>query len=143
MDLRIRNANIKDSEAISELSGQLGYPSDRKEIKSRLSEILDKKGHCTLVALDRSKIVGWIHAFLSFRIESNSFVEIGGLVIDSGYQNMGIGTTLISEIQKWSQSIKCKKLRVRCNTNRTEVHGFYLNIGFEIKKEQKIFDKIL
>lgn len=143
MNFIIRSAEIKDSESILELARQLGYESDSKAIKNRLSEILKKSDHCVYAALENGKIIGWIHGFYSLRVESDSFVEIGGLVVDADYRKKGIGKLLVEEIIRWAYSKKCKKVRVRCNTVRKETHAFYLKTGFELNKEQKIFDKKL
>lgn len=143
MKFSIRNAEIKDSKSIAELSNQLGYKSENIIIQKRLAEILGNNDNCVFVALENKKIVGWIHGFYSRRVESDPFIEIGGLVVDTSYRKKGIGKLLVEEINNWSHSKKCEKIRVRCNTVRTETHTFYLKIGFEINKEQKIFDKSL
>lgn len=143
MEYSIRKVDIKDSESIAELSNQLGYESDSRVIEHRLSELLKNPDHCVFVASVNGKIIGWIHGFYSLRVESNSFVEIGGLIIDSNYRKQGIGKLLIEEINNWSNLRKCKKVRVRCNTARKKTHFFYLKNGYELSKEQKVFDKKL
>lgn len=143
MKFSIRNAEIKDSESIAELSNQLGYESDNNTIQKRLTGILDNNDNCVFVALENEKIIGWIHGFYSRRVESDPFIEIGGLVVDENYRKNGIGKILVEKIIKWSDSKKCKKLRVRCNIIRKEAHIFYQKIGFKINKEQKVFDRHL
>lgn len=141
MKFSIRNAEIADAELIAELSIQLGYKVEKKTIQERLTDIIDNTDCCVFVALENEKIIGWIHGFYSRRLESNAFVEIGGLVVDANYRKKGVGKLLADQIQKWSIIRKCEKVRVRCNTVRTETHVFYQKIGFEIIKEQKVFDK--
>lgn len=143
MKISIRNAEINDSESIAELSCQLGYNSENIAIQKRLTEILDNNDHCVLVALENENIVGWIHGFYSRRVESDSFVEIGGLVVDTNYRKKGIAKLLVDEITKWASAKDCGKVRVRCNAIRKEAHDFYMKIGFELNKEQKIFDRRL
>lgn len=141
MKLSVRNAELVDSESIAELSNQLGYHSENSVIQKRLAEIIENEDNYVLVAVENEKIVGWIHGFYSRRVESDSFVEIGGLVVDENCRNKGIGKILVEEIIKWSDLKECKKVRVRCNTIRKDTHIFYQKIGFEVNKEQKIFDK--
>ena len=93
------------------------------------------------VIASNEKIVGWIHGFYSLRIESDFFVEIGGLVVDENFRKNGIGKKLVDKVMEWSKLKNCEKVRVRCNVIRKESHKFYENIGFEINKEQKIFSK--
>ncbi len=143
MKILTRTAKIEDSESITELSNQLGYPSEIIEVQKRLMELLLNNDNCIFVALVDEKIVGWIHGFYSRRIESEPFVEIGGLVVDTKYRKKGIGKLLVEEINKWSYTKQCNRIRVRCNIVRKESHLFYQQLGFEINKEQKVFDRRL
>jgi len=143
MKFLTRNAEIDDSASIMELSFQLGYQSEISEVKQRLIGILKDNDNCVFVSLEGEIIVGWVHGFYSRRIESDPCVEIGGLVVDIRYRKKGIGKLLVGEITKWSSTRQCAKVRVRCNTIRNETHIFYQKMGFEIIKEQKIFDKQL
>jgi len=143
MELLIRTAEMEDAETIAELSNKLGYGAKIKDIKNRLFKILQNQENCVYVATEREKIVGWIHGFVSQRIESDFFIEIGGLVVDEKKRKMGIGEKLVSEVIKWAELKNYQKIRVRCNVIRTGSHEFYKNIGFKINKEQKVFDKLL
>jgi GNAT superfamily N-acetyltransferase len=141
MQILIRIAEINDSEYITELSNQLGYETRIVDIQNRLIKILENEDNCVYVAVKNGKIVGWIHGFYSLRIESNFFAEIGGLVVDENFRKNGIGKKLVDKVIQWSKLKNCEKVRVRCNVIRKESHRFYENIGFEINKEQKIFNK--
>lgn len=143
MNFTTRIAKIKDSQSIAELSRQLGYPSKSEDISKRITEIINNQNHCVFVTLNNEQIVGWIHGVYSLRVESDPFVEIGGLVVDENYRYNGIGKMLVENIITWSESKNCKKIRVRCNIIRKEAHVFYEKIGFELNKEQKVFDKRL
>ena len=99
--------------------------------------------NCVYVACINENIVGWIHGFYSMRVESEFFVEIGGLVIEKRFRKIGIGKKLVEKVTEWAELKNCRKVRVRCNLLRTESHEFYQKIGFEMNKIQKIFDKKL
>jgi GNAT superfamily N-acetyltransferase len=143
MHLTIQFAEVNDAEAIAELSNQLGYEADSKKIEKRLYEILDDRKNCVFIAEKNNEIIGWIHTFYTLRVESDPFVEIGGLVVDQNHQKQGVGKILVEHAIGWAESIKCSKIRVRCNTKRAESHVFYERIGFRLNKEQKVFDKRL
>ena len=140
MNLFSRVAALKDVKLITELSNQLGYESTHEKIHRRLSEILNHADNCVFVILDNENIVGWIHGFYTMRIESDSFIEIGGMLVDKNYRRKGIGRMLIQKIIEWAHEKKINKIRVRCNSLRNETHSFYHSIGFVETKEQKIFD---
>ncbi len=143
MNISVRVATIKDAEFITELTHQLGYETTREKTQQRLSEILNNNENCFFVAVDDTLVVGWIHGFYSIRVESESFVEIGGLVIDKNHRKKGIGKMLMEKVCIWSSLKKCDNIRVRSNTIRKESHQFYKNIDFIEIKEQKVFGKQL
>jgi N-acetylglutamate synthase-like GNAT family acetyltransferase len=143
MEIRIRNAEIKDAASIAELSNQLGYEADSASIEKRLSEMLGRTDNCVLVATENTHTIGWIHGFYTLRVESDSFVEIGGLVVDEKNRHKGIGKLLVAAIIHWTESINCSHIRVRSSNKRIESHKFYEKIGFIHIKEQKIFDMVL
>jgi GNAT superfamily N-acetyltransferase len=103
--------------------------------------MLGSKEHFVRVAVVENKIVGWIHAFKTVRIETTPFIEIGGLVVDKDFRGKGIGKKLVDVISQWCEHENISSLRVRCNIKRKEAHLFYLGIGFNETKEQKVFEK--
>lgn len=143
MEILIKHAKLNDSESIAGLSNQLGYDSVTTDILSRLNKILENPDNCVYVAIDNKIVVGWIHGFYSLRVESDFFVEIGGLVVNEDFRKNGIGKKLVERVIEWASLKKCDKVRVRCNVLRKESHRFYEKIGFEMTKEQKIFIKSL
>ena len=141
MELIIRNVDINDSFAISSLSGQLGYESEVMSIEKRISGILKNPDHCIFVAEQNGIIIGWIHGLYSIRVESDAFIEIGGLIVDENKRRRGVGKQLVETVSLWAKSFNCSNIRVRCNIKRVESHKFYESIGFSLNKEQKVFDK--
>ncbi|MAN04248.1 MAG: GNAT family N-acetyltransferase [Owenweeksia sp.] len=140
MPISIRLALLNDAATIATLSDQLGYRSQDDSIQKRLKQLLNNHDHLVLVALKDNEVTGWIHCFYNLRVESDPFVEIGGLVVDEGHRQSGIGKMLVEEILAWARKKGCEKVRVRCNVIRRESHRFYEKIGFTENKEQKVFD---
>lgn len=140
MSHHLRTAQLHDAASLAELSGELGYPSGKKSLESRLQQLLQKDDHCVFVALQKDSIIGWVHGFYTLRVESDPFVEIGGLVVSEGYRGQGVGKALVQEVTRWAQQIPCYKVRVRSNVLRTESHGFYEGMGFVKVKEQVVLD---
>jgi len=141
MKIKIKKAELSDCEAISFLSKELGYEqNDISETTKRLTTLLDSENDEVFVAIYNNLVVGWIHAFITYRLESDSFVEIGGLVVSSKSRNLGIGKQLVNEVVLMSKKLNCK-IRVRCNSKRTQSHKFYEAIKFENIKRQHVFEK--
>ncbi|MFL5741367.1 MAG: GNAT family N-acetyltransferase [Flavisolibacter sp.] len=141
MEIQIRVMTVQDAAAVNELSGQLGYKLSVEETRGHIEFMLGSKEHCVRVAVVENKIVGWIHAFKTVRIETTPFIEIGGLVVDKDFRGKGIGKKLVDSISQWCEQENVNSLRVRCNTKRIEAHAFYLKTEFRETKEQKIFER--
>jgi predicted N-acetyltransferase YhbS len=141
MQMIIRKINPADAASIAALSRQLGYHATEIETAERIIRIENNSEHFIRLVEISNQVVGWIHAFVSLHLESAPFVEIGGLVVDENFRNRGIGQKLIAEVEKWAIEKKLNNLRVRSNSIRKETHQFYINRGFQLTKEQKIFDK--
>jgi len=130
---------LEHAKDVQRLSGQLGYPMSIRDIQSNIRELMITRDHVAFVALWNEKVVGWIHAFRGLLLESNPFIEIGGLVIDEDHRGKGIGKELVEKIKEWCLEKGFQTLRVRSNIKRIEAHKFYLNLGFTEIKEQKVF----
>lgn len=142
--MKIRPAQITDVSKIAELSSQLGYPVSTAEVETRLRRMLPKADHLILVACQMDDVVlGWIHAFLTYRVESAPFAELGGFVVHEDYRGQGIGKQLSAAVEDWCISHNIEKLRVRTRADRADAHGFYEAAGFQRTKTQFIFDKLL
>ncbi|MBT2560356.1 GNAT family N-acetyltransferase [Pedobacter sp. ISL-68] len=139
--VQIREISEKDAEGVAKLATQLGYESNIKQTSARINLIINNSStNCAFVAIIDDKVVGWIHGFYTLRVESDPFVEIGGLIVDETYRNLKIGKQLIEHVNLWAKKHQLKKLRVRCNTKRIESHKFYEHIGFKQNKQQIVFE---
>jgi GNAT superfamily N-acetyltransferase len=129
-----------DAADINQLSNQLGYAITVPETLQNIIAIGESKNEVIFVAEQGRGVVGWIHVFHALRLESGSFCEIGGLVVNDKDQKMGIGKMLIEKARLWCREKGNSTLRVRCNIKRTDAHQFYLKLGFKENKQQKIFE---
>jgi GNAT superfamily N-acetyltransferase len=136
----LRPATIEDASAINLLAESLGYlPGSDEELAYRLENLISSDTDEVWVAENEMDVVGWIHFFVAKRIASTSFVEIGGIVVDSDFRNKGIGKDLIAEAKNWAVA-KNIKLRVRSDSKREDAHRFYASTGFKKLKNQDVFE---
>jgi predicted N-acetyltransferase YhbS len=70
--MTIRLAQETDADAISRLSGELGYPTNDEEAAQRLRSALARPDESILVVEEDGAVVGWIHVLGTHRIESGS-----------------------------------------------------------------------
>ncbi len=140
MDVTIRKATYTDAHSISQLSAQLGYSISEKKTAKKLEQILSADSHCIFIATIENAVIGWLHGFYLPRLTSEPFAEIAAMVVNEGHRNMGIGKLLIEATKNWAKEKGINRLRVRCNTQRTDTFQFYHNCGFVEQKEQKVLD---
>ncbi len=136
----IRIATINDFEGINRLGTTLGYEvSSEEHAHQRLLQVLNANNtHHVWVYEEDGRVLGWIHGFVSLRVASEPFIEIGGIVVDDAIRRMGIGTKLIEHIRDWADELGYG-LRVRSNTKRQDTHDFYKALGLQEEKEQYVF----
>ena len=143
MNIQIRQAAVADAPLLAGLSVQLGYPATASEIEERLNAMGDGDKDVVFVAVLEEVVVGWIHVFCTLRLESGIFGEIGGLVVDEYFRGRGIGEKLVEKAKQWSSENGMRTLKVRSNKVRDEAHRFYVRLGFNERKEQKVFEIVL
>jgi GNAT superfamily N-acetyltransferase len=138
----IRQAGMEDVQGIAHLSEELGYPVNQEQIEQRLRRIVDKADHAVFVAeIENGGVVGWIHAFAAPNLTSEPFVELGGMVVASSLRGQGIGTLLLSEMEKWAKDKGIDTVRIRSRTTREQAHAFYRKMGYRHVKTQETFSK--
>ncbi|MCF2909841.1 GNAT family N-acetyltransferase [Pseudoalteromonas sp. DL2-H2.2] len=138
--MKIRKAELTDSEQINKLSVYLGYEIVADDIAlKRLSRLLRSDNDNVYVAEIEGEIVGWLHSFKAYRLASDGFNEIGGMVVEPTRRNLGIGKKLVAH----ALEVDSGKWRVRCNINRAQTHEFYKKSGFKSTKSQHIFENFL
>ena len=140
---QIRTANQNDADAIVGLCQQFGYSVESEMVIQTLEKISTDLNQQVFAAVDGQTVVAWIHVFIADRIESESFAEIGGVVVDQNYRQRGIGAALVAKVSEWAKTQGYRKLRVRCADQRKSAHDFYLAQGMSKTKTQYIFDKTL
>ena len=137
----IRAARLSDSARIAVLTGQLGYPSDESEIRTRLTTLGARDDHAFYVAEVDGEVAGWIGVRTDLSLEGGAYAEIIGLVVDERWRSKGLGEDLVRAAETWARDRGATKLRVRSNVIRERAHKFYERLGYTITKRQVVFDK--
>ena len=140
----VRPAQPCDSNAMAGLAVQLGYACTGQQVYRRLSQMQDRDHYAVFVAeLSGGQIAGWIGAYIFRSVETDSYVEINGLVVDQNVRSSGIGKRLIDAAEEWARRVRCHAISVRSNIKRDRAHRFYTINGHDHVKTQKEFRKSL
>jgi GNAT superfamily N-acetyltransferase len=141
---QVRPAVVADAEAVARLAGQLGYPTTAQEARDRLPALLADPDRALLVATAADgAVIGWVHGTIVRLIEAPPLVEVWGLVVAEGARGEGIGRLLMSALEAWARERGLGEVRLRSNVVRERGHRFYLGLGYELVKTQKVFRKAL
>lgn len=132
-----------DANAVAGLSAQFGYPTGTEDASKWVSAMLRSKVDAAWVAILGNEVVGWMQVTRMVRLESGEFAEITGLVVDESRRSQGIGRLLVAQARAWAQVQGLPRLVVRANVVRSRAHGFYLKVGFQEKKLQKVFELVV
>jgi GNAT superfamily N-acetyltransferase len=141
MTVSIRAARSSDSGEVANLTKQLGYDVDRAALEQRLTSILARSDQRLVVAEVDGRAVGWLHAAVFEDIETDPYVVIAGLVVDSGHRRLGIGRRLLAEAERWAKEQQCSVVRLWSSAGRTAAHRFYERVGYRNIKTQYSFVK--
>jgi GNAT superfamily N-acetyltransferase len=140
----IRAARTYDAQAIAELGAQLGYPSTRQQIATRLAGVEAEPTSRVLVAENGDgHVVGWLHVAARTQLTEDCSAEILGLVVDESSRGVGIGAALIRAAEEWARSEGCVRMRVRSRDTRERAHRFYERAGYARNKVQLVLHKSL
>lgn len=136
----IRRAESLDSAPINRISRTLGYEEVSDAVVQKwLDAINASEEHRVWVCEINGETVAWLHASRSARLVSAPFIEIVGLAVDQIHRREGVGRGLVNEAVSWARSQELK-LRVRCNSGRTQSHKFYEALGFVSAKSQVVYE---
>ena len=142
--MNLREAHISDTAGITKLCWQLGYEIEEHIVEENLTKLIGKEDNAIyIMEAEDDKIIGWVHVYCKHLLETESFAEIGGLIVDQGVRRLGIGERLMKRCEEWSVQEGYGTLRLRSSNSRTEAHQFYENIGYSNVKSQKVFEKKL
>ena len=86
-------------------------------------------------------MLGWIGGERRLSVETGTFWEITGLVVDAQSRRQGVASALVRSVETWALSQGAESLRVRSNVIRDASHRFYEGIGYARMKTQHTYTK--
>jgi N-acetylglutamate synthase-like GNAT family acetyltransferase len=138
--MRIRSVGPDDAPQLVALTEQLGYSVSIDVMRSRLGEVVRDTSRQVIVAVHEGHVIAWMELGIMHAIESGSWGEIRGLVVDEAFRSRGVGEAMTREAARWAGKQGLPKVRVRTNEIRTRTHAFYAKCGFTHVKTQRVFE---
>jgi GNAT superfamily N-acetyltransferase len=128
----IREATMEDVPVLSELLGQLGYPSAPAAVRARLERMLEEPGQHVLVADLDGRVVGLATVIVRHVISNDApFARLASVVVADGYRSRGIGQKLVEAAEDIGRDARCYAIEVTSGDHRSRAHDFYRRLGYE------------
>jgi ribosomal protein S18 acetylase RimI-like enzyme len=127
----VREAAPRDSEAVSALLGELGFPTGAADIRRRLPR-LRKAGEPVLVAVEEEEVLGCLAWHVTPVLHRPAPVgRVTMMVVAKEARRRGIGAALLEAAEKRLAAAGCGLVEVTSNIELGGAHAFYRARGFE------------
>ena len=142
----IRAIQIQDAQALQDLCRtSLGHETDPQFLSQRI-RILSRDDHYYLAVYENDishHVQGFIQAEKYDLLYGDSGWNVIALCTAENAQRQGIGTELLSALEKKALEEGYSFIRLNCNTVRTGAHAFYEHLHYVCDKTQKRFIKYI
>ncbi|MDF0752406.1 GNAT family N-acetyltransferase [Marinobacter sp. 71-i] len=142
-DISIQKGTPEHLSAIHDLVLEWGYSANESQTGAWLEALLASPNHQVFVAVSNASVVGWAVAERRISLGELFTSEITGLVVSTRARRAGVGRLLVQAVEDWSRTKGLSRVVVRSNVSRSESHGFYPSIGFELTKTAHVYIKDL
>ena len=131
MRIWLRPARIEDADAVAQLLGELGYPTQAADARLRLERLLEKPDAGALVAELGGELVG-LATFLVFDLVYRPRPEcrLTALVVGARHRRRGVGSALVSAVEAIARGRGCFRLELNTQPGRSDASAFYAARGF-------------
>ncbi len=131
MTLRVRPARASDAGRLSDLYGQLGYPTTPAELVERLPALAGE-ANAVLVVVDTDDAplgLATLHLIPSLHHGRHN-CYITAFVVDESARGTGVGRALLGAVEAWARARDCRRISVTSAERRDGAHRFYEACGF-------------
>lgn len=130
--MNIRQAQVKDSFALSALLTELGYSGTEEFIDMRLAQLCSHPDEVLLVAEHGNQVLGLLSLhFIPQLAMSGDFARISYFCIAEGERSKGSGQQLLRHAEQLARARGCDRMEVHCHSARLKANQFYAREGYE------------
>jgi GNAT superfamily N-acetyltransferase len=129
--ISLRPAAAVDAERLATLLTDEGYPAGATDLAARISRF-SSPGSRVVVAEAAGEVVGFIAFHLVPRFETDDrFVRIVALVVDPGGRERGVGSLLMTDVERIAREEGAVYLEITAGHHRPEARQLYESLGYD------------
>lgn len=129
--MNIRQAQAKDSFALSALLAELGYGGTESFIDKRLAQLSGDPDEMLLVAEHGTQVLGFLSMhFIPQLALAGDFARISYFCIAEGERSKGVGQQLLQHAEAMAAQRGCDRMEVHCHASRLKANQFYTREGY-------------
>ncbi|QKJ86351.1 GNAT family N-acetyltransferase [Paramixta manurensis] len=129
--MNIRQAQLKDSFALSALLAELGYGGTESFMERRLLQLMADPDEMLLVAEHGQNVLGFLSLhFIPQLALAGDFARISYFCIAEGERSKGVGQQLLQYAEEMAQQRGCDRMEVHCHEGRIKANHFYAREGY-------------
>ena len=138
----VRHATISDTDALSDLMAQLGYPASPDLLRQKLTLLSQSANDAVFIATNDTGVAGCLSAhMLELFHVSGKLGRITSLVVDAESRRTGVGRLLIEQSTDFFRRNGCIRVEVNSGDHRPTAHAFYESMGF-VQDERRFILKL-
>lgn len=127
------NSDFEKLDQLHKLYDDLGYPTNKNELKKRLKQITNHGDYFVLLLIKENKIIGLSGMCKMMFYEKNGeYMRILAFVIHSDFRKQGYGKKLLVDSEKLARKLNCKVITLNSGNRNERViaHKLYMNSGY-------------
>lgn len=100
-------------------------------MKIKFDKFQKNDSHILLSAVEDDQLIGSVMGVICEELygDCKSFLVLENMIVDEAYRNKGVGTMLISELERRAAD-KCTQIILVTETNRIGACKFYESVGY-------------
>lgn len=131
----IREAEIRDIHAVTELALLLWPGHEEAELQEDLLRIMAKEDAAFFLSCDGAETVGFAQCQLRHDyVEGTDSSPVGyleGIYVLEEYRKRGVAKKLLAACETWARERGCSEFASDCEMDNTDSLKFHLAVGFE------------
>lgn len=137
--MNIRQAQPKDSYALSALLAELGYGGTESFIDKRLARLSNHPDEMLLIAEYGGRVQGFLSMhFVPQLALAGDFARISYFCIAESERSKGMGQQLLRYAEEMALQRGCDRMEVHCHISRLKANQFYEREGYLESPSYKI-----